>query len=226
VRSAAREPSRPRPEVSPRRPERSTSLSSAWGGGLSNDFELFGRRKGHLRRCADSARSHKRRGRVPCDGSRVDRDRVARIATTGVAGVDGVTSQTSVLRLRVLTTPAAQDEAVVRLTTHRIDVIGYASTSSASAIGFDDEGASSRLARRTGVPVVATFASAELALRLLNVGRLALIHPPWFDVGLLKSEAGTETERPHTGCRRRKLASTSPIYSPPPEPPRRPQRPG
>ncbi len=60
-------------------------------------------------------------------------------------------------------------------------MIGYASTSSAYAIGFNDETAMvSRLSRRVGLPVVATCASAVLALRVLNVERIAVVHPPWF----------------------------------------------
>jgi maleate isomerase len=39
----------------------------------------------------------------------------------------------------------------------------------------------SRLSRRARISVAATCASAVLALRALDVARLALVHPPWFD---------------------------------------------
>ena len=108
--------------------------------------------------------------------------RVARISTTGAAVVNGGTTPTSASGLRALTTPSLLDEAARPLAVDEIDVIGYASTSSAYAIGFDDEAAMvSRLSRRLGIPVVATCTSAVVALRVLNVVRIALVHPPWFD---------------------------------------------
>lgn len=62
-------------------------------------------------------------------------------------------------------------------------MIGYASTSSAYASGLEAEVAVvSRLSRRLGVPVAATGASCVQALRVLRVARVALVHPPWFDV--------------------------------------------
>ena len=66
-----------------------------------------------------------------------------------------------------------------------VDAIGYASTSSAYAMGFEAEVAMvSRVSRRVGVPVAATCASCVQALRVLGVGRVELVHPPWFDVAL------------------------------------------
>jgi maleate isomerase len=66
-----------------------------------------------------------------------------------------------------------------------LDVIGYASTSSAFAIGFDAEAeVVSRLSQRVGLRVLATCASAVLALRVLDVERIALVDPPWFDAEL------------------------------------------
>jgi maleate isomerase len=95
--------------------------------------------------------------------------------------VNSGTTPTSPLGLRALTTPALLANAAEVLTTESTDVIGYASTSSAYAIGFNDETAMvSRLSRRVGLPVVATCASAVLALRVLNVDRIAVVHPPWF----------------------------------------------
>lgn len=89
---------------------------------------------------------------------------------------------TSPVGLRALTAAHVLDEAVELGFTDPIDAIAYASTSSAYAIGFDDEVAVlARLSRRTDVPVVGTCASAVRALRLLDAGRVALVHPPWFD---------------------------------------------
>jgi maleate isomerase len=78
--------------------------------------------------------------------------------------------------------PSLLDEAAKTLAVSAIDVIGYASTSTAYAIGFDDETAMvSTLSRRIGRPVVATCASVVVALRLLKIEQIALVHPPWFD---------------------------------------------
>jgi maleate isomerase len=80
---------------------------------------------------------------------------------------------------------ASLDAAAEMLGRGALNVIGYASTSSAYAIGFDAEAAVvSRLSRRADIPVVATCASAVLALRVLEVQRIALVDPPWFDAEL------------------------------------------
>jgi maleate isomerase len=114
--------------------------------------------------------------------------RVARISSTDADLA--AAPPTSPAGLQALATPALLDEAAERLGVPSIDAVGYASTSSAYAIGFDEETALvSGLARRIGVPVVATCASAVLALRLLDVRRIALVHPPWFDEEL--NELGT-----------------------------------
>jgi maleate isomerase len=87
--------------------------------------------------------------------------------------------------LHTLTAKSSLDETVEMLGQGSLDVIVYASTSSAYAIGFDAEGAVvSRLARRVGIPVLATCASAVRALRVLGVHRIALVDPPWFDAEL------------------------------------------
>jgi maleate isomerase len=89
---------------------------------------------------------------------------------------------TSPVDLRTLTAAPVLDEAIELAMAEPFDAIAYASTTSAYAIGFDDEVAMlARLSRRTGIPVVGTCASAVRALRLLNVRRIALMHPPWFD---------------------------------------------
>lgn len=106
---------------------------------------------------------------------------VARVSTDAAGGRVG-TSPPAPADARTLTEPPILDDAADRLAAGPIDVIGYASTSSAYAIGFDDEAAMiSRLWRRIGIPVAATCASAVLALRVLDVRRVALVEPPWFD---------------------------------------------
>jgi maleate isomerase len=109
---------------------------------------------------------------------------VARISSDGAAVGVGATP-TTLSGLRALTAPPFLDAAADMLGRCSVDVIGYASTSSAYAIGFDAEAAVvSRLTRQVGTPVVATCVSAVLALRLLDVERIALVDPPWFDAEL------------------------------------------
>jgi maleate isomerase len=103
--------------------------------------------------------------------------KVERVASGAAAG----RATTSADDLRALTGAPVLDAAAEALAARAVDAIAYASTSSAYAIGFDDEIAMvSRIARRVAVPVVATCASAVLALRRFDIERLALVHPPWF----------------------------------------------
>jgi maleate isomerase len=98
---------------------------------------------------------------------------------TGRTGGAGDPASPDDLRRR--TTPAYLDHAAEKLLAGPIDVIGYASTTSAYVIGFDAELAMvARLAESTVLPVAATCASAVHALRLLDVERVALIGAPWF----------------------------------------------
>jgi maleate isomerase len=104
---------------------------------------------------------------------------VARVPATGEVARANPTRPTE---LRALTAASILDQAAAMLARGSVDVIGYASTSSGYAMGFDTEVAvASRLSRRLGIPVVATAVSAVLALRVLDVKRVALIDPPWFD---------------------------------------------
>jgi maleate isomerase len=113
---------------------------------------------------------------------------VARVSPR--VGDDDATPPTPAHGLQEMMTSPALDHAAERLATEPIDAIGFASTSAAYAIGHDDEVATlSRLERRVGMPVVATCASAVLALRVLDVERIALVHPPWFSAEL--NELGT-----------------------------------
>jgi maleate isomerase len=109
---------------------------------------------------------------------------VARVPSDGASAVGAGGSPTGPAGLRALTAAEYLDTAAEQLG-GSIEVIGYASTSSAYAIGFDAEVALlSRLSRRVGIPVVATCASAVLALGVLGVERIALVDPPWFDAEL------------------------------------------
>lgn len=107
--------------------------------------------------------------------------RLARIATDA-AGLPVGTGRPARTAARALTEPPLLDDAAAALAADPVDVIGFASTSCAYAIGFDDEAAlTERLTARIGIPVASTCASAVLALRILQVGRVALVEPPWFD---------------------------------------------
>jgi maleate isomerase len=112
---------------------------------------------------------------------------VARVSADAPA-VGGGADPTTPSAPRELTAPPLLDEAAELLARGSVDAIGYASTSSGYAIGFDAETALvTRLSRGVGVPVVATCAAAVLALRVLDVGRIALVDPPWFDAELTSS---------------------------------------
>jgi len=84
--------------------------------------------------------------------------------------------------LRSLTAPAALDTAAAALAAGSVDGIGYASTSTGYALGYDAEATMvQRLSERWRLPVVGASASAVAALQTLDVRRVALVHPPWFD---------------------------------------------
>jgi maleate isomerase len=107
--------------------------------------------------------------------------RVSRIPAPGADGSAPGAPPTSPSGLRALTAPSALDGAAAHFVDGSIDVIGYASTSTGYAIGSHAEAAMlERLHERWSIPVVGTLRSASAALRALDVGRLALVHPPWF----------------------------------------------
>jgi maleate isomerase len=104
-------------------------------------------------------------------------------ATAGLAGTR-IAPPTTPAGLRALTEPAVMDEAA-RMLADSVDAVGYASTTSAYAVGFEREAEIvSRLSALRGVPVASTCASAVLGLRVLAVQRVALIGAPWFDAEL------------------------------------------
>jgi maleate isomerase len=111
--------------------------------------------------------------------------RVVRISAASAAGLPSGSPPTSAEGLRALTLPPLLDDAAKILGKERVDVIGYASTTSAYAIGFDAEAAMvSRISELLTVPVVATCASAVRALNVLGIERVALIGAPWFSAEL------------------------------------------
>jgi maleate isomerase len=108
--------------------------------------------------------------------------RVVRI--TGAAGAGGGGGPVSPADLGPLATAPLLDRAAGQLLTDPVDVIGYASTTSAYTIGFEAETAMvSRLSRLAGRPVASTCASAVCALRVLEVERVAVVGAPWFAPG-------------------------------------------
>jgi maleate isomerase len=108
--------------------------------------------------------------------------RISRILAAGGDASSPGTPPTSPSGLRALTTPSALDEATAAFPCGSVDVIGYASTSTGYAIGFDAEADMlERLSQRWGLPVAGTSLSAVAALQALRVRRVALVHPPWFD---------------------------------------------
>ena len=108
--------------------------------------------------------------------------RVSRIPAAGPDTTSPGTPPTSPSGLRALTAPSALDEATAAFPSGSVDVIGYASTSTGYAIGFDAEADMlQRLSQRWGLPVAGTSLSAVAALQALRVRRVALVHPPWFD---------------------------------------------
>lgn len=81
------------------------------------------------------------------------------------------------------TEPPHVDGAVELLAAAPVDAIALGFTSSAYKHGASGEHALlDRLARRSrGLPVVSTCLAAVEGLRALDVDRLALVNPPWFD---------------------------------------------
>jgi maleate isomerase len=107
---------------------------------------------------------------------------VARIPVSGLDGTVNATPPSSSSGLRALTSPSALDRAAAVFPHGSVEVVGYASTSTGYAIGFDAETAMvERLAQRCRVPVAGASLAAVTALRTLDVHRVALVHPPWFD---------------------------------------------
>jgi maleate isomerase len=86
------------------------------------------------------------------------------------------------MELRASTEPAALDRAAVAFEGGTLDAVAHASTTTGYVIGHREEATLViRLEQRFGVPAVASCAAAAAALRTHVVGRVHLVHPPWFD---------------------------------------------
>ena len=85
--------------------------------------------------------------------------------------------------VRAFAEPPFVDDAAELLAAAALDAIGFAFTSSAYVIGADGEAAMvARLEERTGrIPVTTSSAAAVAGLRALEIERLAMVSPPWFD---------------------------------------------
>lgn len=111
--------------------------------------------------------------------------RVSRIPPSTAVGSDEGAPPTTGDGLRALAQPAHVDKAAAAFARGYVDVIGYASTSTGYAIGSDAEATLvDRLAQQSGRPAVGTSLAASAALHVLEVRRVALVHPPWFDEDL------------------------------------------
>lgn len=121
---------------------------------------------------------------------------VARIVVARDDAPDKGVPPRSSAELRASADPQVLAEAAAVFEPGSVEVVGYATTTSAYAIGGDAESAMvDRLARRLGLPVTATCLSAVRALRVLDVDRVTLVHPPWFDDEL--NELGASYFRAH-----------------------------
>jgi maleate isomerase len=106
---------------------------------------------------------------------------VVRIPATAELAGPRISPPATPAGLRALTEPPVIDDAA-RTLADLVDAVGYASTTSAYAVGSEREAELvSRLSSLLGVPVASTCASAVLGLRALAVRRIALIGAPWFD---------------------------------------------
>ena len=88
--------------------------------------------------------------------------------------------------VRAFAAPPHLDEAAELLAAAPVQVLAFGFTSSAYVLGADGEATMvARLERRTGgLPVVATGAAAVAGLRALDVRRVWVVAPPWFDAEL------------------------------------------
>lgn len=84
--------------------------------------------------------------------------------------------------LRASTEDDALDQARDDFRGTRIDALAHASTTTGYVIGPSEEAALvERLSTRFKVPAVTACAAAVAALRAHRIGRVQVVHPPWFD---------------------------------------------
>ena len=107
----------------------------------------------------------------------------ARVAFGAMATGGAMDPTIPLAPVRAFVEPPHIDDAVSLLAAAPVAVIGIGFTSSAYVTGATAESELiDRLqGRSSGIPVVATCDSAVRALRRLEVARVALIDPPWFD---------------------------------------------
>lgn len=100
-------------------------------------------------------------------------------------GVSGGSRVVGADAARAFAEPPYVDDATELLAAAPIDAIVYGFTSSSYLTGADgDVALKQRLERKAeGRPVVVPCAAAALALRELQVEKLALVNPPWFPPG-------------------------------------------
>jgi maleate isomerase len=105
------------------------------------------------------------------------------LARVRPAGADAAWAPpTSAAGLRALADPSTVDHAAAEFRSGSVDVVAYASTTSGYALGHEGEAALvAGLSRSCGVPAVGSGPAAVAALRACGAGRVALVHPPWFD---------------------------------------------
>jgi maleate isomerase len=109
--------------------------------------------------------------------------RIARIPAPGATAAAPGTPPTSPAGLRTLADPAAMNDAAASFGgPGSVDAIGLASTSMGYVIGGAAESALlQKLSLRCNVPVDGASAAAVTALRVMDIERVELVHPPWFD---------------------------------------------
>jgi maleate isomerase len=84
--------------------------------------------------------------------------------------------------LRASVDPAAHEKAALAFRGTALAAVAHASITTGYLIGHREEAALvERLAQRFDVPAVASCAAVAAALRGYGVGRVQLVHPPWFD---------------------------------------------
>jgi maleate isomerase len=109
--------------------------------------------------------------------------RLVRIPAQGATREDPGMPPTTAAGLREIAVRSVLNQAAAEaMGGGQVDAFGYASTTSGYATGFDAETTLLRhVSHEWGVPVAGSSSSAADALRSLDVQRLTLVHPPWFD---------------------------------------------
>jgi maleate isomerase len=110
----------------------------------------------------------------------------ARVPFGAMSAGGGMDSTIPLAPVRAFADPPHVDTAAELLAAAPVQAIGFGFTSSGYVIGADGEAAMvARLEARTrGIRVVSTCAAAVAGLRVLEVERLAVVAPPWFDAEL------------------------------------------